>query len=183
MSSSACSLHSRCVAELQVSTHNWHFPILQVFSTLVDLLSKKILLMGFFIRRFSSTSVSSVFPSYCLRVLYLSLFFSPLTVLLSVCPPRGANPLDHRDNSFSRSRSSSVTSIDKEARESISSFHFSDTYARKGDCTMTPCLYVGTSLGTVLALAIMMPPAGEQRQLQPVIISPTGGYPREKETK
>lgn len=98
-----------------------------------------------------------------------------LTVLLSVCPPRGANPLDHRDNSFSRSRSSSVTSIDKEAKEAITSFHFSETFARKGDSTLTPCLYVGTSLGTVLTLAITLPPAGEQRQLQPVIISPTGG--------
>ncbi|KAF3849891.1 hypothetical protein F7725_019610 [Dissostichus mawsoni] len=81
---------------------------------------------------------------------------------------------DHRDNSFSRSRSSSVTSIDKEAREAISSFHFSDTFARKGDSTLTPCLYVGTTLGTVLALALTLPPAGEQRQLQPVILSPTG---------
>lgn len=98
-----------------------------------------------------------------------------LTVLLSVCPPRGANPLDHRDNSFSRSRSSSVTSIDKEAREAISSFHFIETFARKGDSTLTPCLYVATTLGTVLALALTLPPAGEQRQLQPVIISPTGG--------
>lgn len=123
--------------------------------------------------------LSSVCRLRGLRVLYLSLFF-PLTVLLSVCPPRGANPLDHRDNSFSRSRSSSVTSIDKEAREAISSFHFSETYARKGDGAPTPCLYVGTSLGTVLALAITMPPAGEQRQLQPVIISPTGAYPRRK---
>uniref|UniRef100_A0A673AHA9 Syntaxin binding protein 5a (tomosyn) n=1 Tax=Sphaeramia orbicularis TaxID=375764 RepID=A0A673AHA9_9TELE len=102
-----------------------------------------------------------------------------LTVLLSVCPP-GANPLDHRDNSFSRSRSSSVTSIDKEAREAISSFHFCETFARKGDSTLTPCLYVGTSLGTVLALALTMPPAGEQRQLQPVIISPTGMLVRVK---
>ncbi|GAA6234348.1 syntaxin-binding protein 5a isoform X3 [Lates japonicus] len=82
--------------------------------------------------------------------------------------------LDHRDNSFSRSRSSSVTSIDKEAREAISSFHFCETFARKGDSTLTHCLYVGTSLGTVLALALTLPPAGEQRQLQPVIISPTG---------
>ncbi|KAI4801776.1 hypothetical protein KUCAC02_019647, partial [Chaenocephalus aceratus] len=81
---------------------------------------------------------------------------------------------DHRDNSFSRSRSSSVTSIDKEAREAISSFHFSDTFARKGDSTLTPCLYVGTTLGTVLALSLTLPPAGEQRQLQPVILSPTG---------
>lgn len=97
-----------------------------------------------------------------------------LTVLLSVCPPRGANPLDHRDNSFSRSRSSSVTSIDKESRESISSFHFCDAFVRKGDCALTPCLYVGTSLGTVLAVALTLPPAGEQRQLQPVIVSPSG---------
>ncbi|CAL8393111.1 unnamed protein product [Arctogadus glacialis] len=80
---------------------------------------------------------------------------------------------DHRDNSFSRSRSSSVTSIDKESRESISSFHFCDTYVRKGDCALTPCLYVGTSLGTVLAVALTLPPAGEQRQLQPVIASPS----------
>ncbi|KAK7907785.1 hypothetical protein WMY93_016397 [Mugilogobius chulae] len=79
-----------------------------------------------------------------------------------------------RDNSFSRSRSSSVTSIDKEAKEAISSFHFCETYARKGDSILTPCLFVGTSLGTVLCLAVTMPPAGEQRQLQPVIISPTG---------
>ncbi|KAF0023569.1 hypothetical protein F2P81_024199 [Scophthalmus maximus] len=82
--------------------------------------------------------------------------------------------LDHRDNSFSRSRSSSVTSIDKEAREAISSFHFCETFARKGDSTLTHCLHVGTTLGTVLALSLTLPPAGEQRQLQPVIISPTG---------
>ncbi|MED6270814.1 hypothetical protein CHARACLAT_014074 [Characodon lateralis] len=81
---------------------------------------------------------------------------------------------DHRDNSFSRSRSSSVTSIDKEAREAINSFYFCETFARKGDCSLTPCLYVGTSLGTVLVLALTLPSAGEQRQLQPVIISPTG---------
>ncbi|KAG7260666.1 hypothetical protein CRUP_018451 [Coryphaenoides rupestris] len=74
---------------------------------------------------------------------------------------------DHRDNSFSRSRSSSVTSIDKESRESIASFHFCDTFVRKGDCALTPSLYVGTSLGTVLAVALTLPPAGEQRQLQP----------------
>uniref|UniRef100_A0A8C5NH77 Syntaxin-binding protein 5-like n=1 Tax=Gouania willdenowi TaxID=441366 RepID=A0A8C5NH77_GOUWI len=88
--------------------------------------------------------------------------------------------LDHRDNSFSRSRSSSVTSIDKESREAITSFHFCDTFARKGDSTLTPCLFVGTSLGTVLTLALTLPPAGEQRQQQPVIISPTGTLVRLK---
>uniref|UniRef100_A0A8C8HBA3 Syntaxin-binding protein 5-like n=1 Tax=Oncorhynchus tshawytscha TaxID=74940 RepID=A0A8C8HBA3_ONCTS len=116
--------------------------------------------------------------STCVRVLYLSVLSS--TVLLSVCPPRGANPLDHRDNSFSRSRSSSVTSIDKEAREAITSFHFCETFARKGDSAITPCLYVGTSLGTVLAVALNLPPAGEQRLLQPVIVLPSGTLARLK---
>ncbi|XP_077443153.1 syntaxin-binding protein 5a isoform X2 [Stigmatopora argus] len=82
--------------------------------------------------------------------------------------------LDHRDNSFSRSRSSSVTSIDKEAKEVVLSFHFCESYARKGDGAPSPCLLVGTSQGTVLALALTLPPAGEQRQLQPVNLSPTG---------
>lgn len=98
----------------------------------------------------------------------------PPTVLLSVCPPRGAIPLDNRDNSFSRSRSSSVTSIDKEAREAITSFYFSQTYTRKMDSSLSPALWVGTSLGTVLAISLNMPPPGEQRLLQPVIVSPSG---------
>uniref|UniRef100_A0A8C7HB96 Syntaxin-binding protein 5-like n=1 Tax=Oncorhynchus kisutch TaxID=8019 RepID=A0A8C7HB96_ONCKI len=89
-------------------------------------------------------------------------------------------PPNHRDNSFSRSRSSSVTSIDKEAREAITSFHFCETFARKGDSTITPCLYVGTSLGTVLAVALNLPPAGEQRLLQPVIVLPSGTLGRLK---
>ncbi|TRY98162.1 hypothetical protein DNTS_008608 [Danionella cerebrum] len=82
--------------------------------------------------------------------------------------------LDNRDNSFSRSRSSSVTSIDKETREAITSFYFCETYTRKADGGLTPSLWVGTSLGTVLAISLNMPPAGEQRLLQPVIVSPCG---------
>uniref|UniRef100_A0A6Q2Y774 Syntaxin-binding protein 5-like n=1 Tax=Esox lucius TaxID=8010 RepID=A0A6Q2Y774_ESOLU len=110
----------------------------------------------------------------------LPFFAISSTVLLSVCPPRGANPLDHRDNSFSRSRSSSVTSIDKEVREAITSFHFCETFARKGDSAVAPCLFVGTSLGTVLAVALNLPPAGEQRLLQPVIVLPSGTVARLK---
>ncbi|XP_072559124.1 syntaxin-binding protein 5a isoform X10 [Paramormyrops kingsleyae] len=81
---------------------------------------------------------------------------------------------DGRDSSFSRSRSSSVTSIDKEAREAITSLHFAETFARKGEAVATPSLWVGTSLGTVLAVALSLPPPGEQRLLQPVIVSPSG---------
>ncbi|XP_054990159.1 syntaxin-binding protein 5 isoform X4 [Sorex araneus] len=81
---------------------------------------------------------------------------------------------DVKDNSFSRSRSSSVTSIDKESREAISALHFCETFTRKADTSPSPCLWVGTTLGTVLVIALNLPPGGEQRLLQPVIVSPSG---------
>ena len=83
---------------------------------------------------------------------------------------------DIKDNSFSRSRSSSVTSIDKESREAISALHFCETFTRKTDSAPSPCLWVGTTLGTVLVIALNLPPGGEQRLLQPVIVSPSGMY-------
>ncbi|RXM34831.1 Syntaxin-binding protein 5 [Acipenser ruthenus] len=82
--------------------------------------------------------------------------------------------LDIRDNSFSRSRSSSVTSIDKESQEAITSFQFCETFTRKTDSTTAPSLWVGTTLGTVLVIVLNLPPAGEQRLLQPVIVLPSG---------
>ncbi|XP_069454747.1 syntaxin-binding protein 5 isoform X4 [Ovis canadensis] len=82
--------------------------------------------------------------------------------------------LDIKDNSFSRSRSSSVTSIDKESREAMSALHFCETFTRKTDSAPSPCLWVGTTLGTVLVIALNLPPGGEQRLLQPVIVSPSG---------
>ncbi|XP_069462935.1 syntaxin-binding protein 5 isoform X6 [Ambystoma mexicanum] len=82
--------------------------------------------------------------------------------------------LDVRDNSFSRSRSSSVTSIDKESREAISALHFCETFTRKPDTSTSPCLWVGTTLGTVLVIVLNLPQAGEQRLDQPVIVSPSG---------
>ncbi|KAM3932029.1 syntaxin-binding protein 5 isoform 3-T3 [Leptodactylus fuscus] len=82
--------------------------------------------------------------------------------------------LDVRDNSFSRSRSSSVTSIDKESREAISALHFCETFTRKPDISTSPCLWVGTTLGTVLVIVLNLPPGRDQRLLQPVIVSPSG---------
>ncbi|GCC30605.1 hypothetical protein chiPu_0009056 [Chiloscyllium punctatum] len=82
--------------------------------------------------------------------------------------------LDVKDNSFSRSRSSSVTSIDKESREAITALHFCETYTRKADTCTSPCLWVGTTLGTVLVIVLNLPPGGDQRLTQPVIVSPSG---------
>lgn len=82
--------------------------------------------------------------------------------------------LDTKDHSFSRSRSSSVTSIDKESREAISALHFCETYTRKTDSSPSPCLWVGTTLGTVFIITLNLPPGPDQRLLQPVIVSPSG---------
>ncbi|XP_021076807.1 syntaxin-binding protein 5 isoform X2 [Mus pahari] len=82
--------------------------------------------------------------------------------------------LDVKDNSFSRSRSSSVTSIDKESREAISALHFCETFSRKTDSSPSPCLWVGTTVGTAFVITLNLPPGPEQRLLQPVIVSPSG---------
>ncbi|XP_033498159.2 syntaxin-binding protein 5 isoform X5 [Epinephelus lanceolatus] len=82
--------------------------------------------------------------------------------------------LDAKDNSFTRSRSSSVTSIDRESREAISSFHFCESFARKTDSTVSPCLLVGTTQGSVMMVALSLPPGGDQRLQQPVGISSCG---------
>ncbi|XP_036927156.1 syntaxin-binding protein 5 isoform X4 [Acanthopagrus latus] len=85
-----------------------------------------------------------------------------------------ANDFDAKDNSFTRSRSSSVTSIDRESREAISAFHFCESYPRKNDSLISPCLLVGTTQGSVMMVALSLPPGGDQRLQQPVGISSCG---------
>lgn len=106
---------------------------------------------------------------------FLLFFFSrcvrhPDPFLTARCS--GAASPDTRDTSFSRS--SSAASIDRESREAITLFHVSETFARKSDGGATPCLWVGTSFGSVLLMALNVPPAGEQRLLQPVTVTPSG---------
>ncbi|XP_035766970.1 syntaxin-binding protein 5 isoform X1 [Neolamprologus brichardi] len=79
-----------------------------------------------------------------------------------------------RDNSFTRSRSSSVASIDRESREAISSFYFCESFPRKTDCLVSPCLLVGTTHGSVMMVALNLPPSGDQRLQQPVGIASCG---------
>uniref|UniRef100_A0A3B5BHT5 Syntaxin-binding protein 5-like n=1 Tax=Stegastes partitus TaxID=144197 RepID=A0A3B5BHT5_9TELE len=81
---------------------------------------------------------------------------------------------DAKDNSFTRSRSSSVTSIDRESREAISSFYFCESFPRKADSVISPCLLVGTTQGSVMMVALSLPPGGDQRLQQPVGIASCG---------
>ncbi|XP_033741004.1 syntaxin-binding protein 5-like isoform X3 [Pecten maximus] len=76
--------------------------------------------------------------------------------------------------SFSRSRSSSMSSLENVSREAIQSLVFADSYARKTDNFTSPCLWVGTSLGSVIVIVLNLPLQGDQRGTQPVIVSPSG---------
>ncbi|XP_072220872.1 syntaxin-binding protein 5 isoform X3 [Leuresthes tenuis] len=87
---------------------------------------------------------------------------------------------DAKDNSFTRSRSSSVTSIDRESREAICSFCFCESFPRKSDSLVSPCLLVGTTQGFVMMVALSLPPGGDQRLQQPVGIASCGTMVRLK---
>ncbi|XP_044221691.1 syntaxin-binding protein 5-like isoform X2 [Thunnus albacares] len=87
-------------------------------------------------------------------------------------------PVSHteesRENSFSRSRSSSVSSIDRDTKEAITTLQFGESYGRKSDALPTPCLWVGTSLGVVLLIPMSIPTNQEERMEESVTIGPSG---------
>ncbi|XP_061082963.1 syntaxin-binding protein 5-like [Conger conger] len=84
------------------------------------------------------------------------------------------NDRESRENSFSRSRSSSVSSIDRETKEAVTTLRFMESYALKTDVAPAPCLWVGTSLGVALVLALSVPAHEEERLEEPVTVTPSG---------
>ncbi|KAF3845609.1 hypothetical protein F7725_008772 [Dissostichus mawsoni] len=87
---------------------------------------------------------------------------------------RCKSPTSEVNASFSRSRSSSVSSLDRESREVISSLSFCESFPRKGDASLGPSLLLGTSMGSVIMVALSLPPPGETRLQQPVGVAPCG---------
>ncbi|XP_059866713.1 syntaxin-binding protein 5-like isoform X1 [Delphinus delphis] len=83
---------------------------------------------------------------------------------------------ESRENSYNRSRSSSISSIDKDSKEAITALYFMESFVRKNDCTISPCLFVGTSLGMVLIISLNLPSADEQRFTEPVMVLPSGTF-------
>ncbi|KAG1677408.1 Syntaxin-binding protein 5 [Nymphon striatum] len=81
---------------------------------------------------------------------------------------------DKIDSQFIRSRSSSSSSLENISSEAIQSLIFIDSYCRKSDINTSPTLWVGTSLGSVIVLSIILPPPGEARLSQRPTISPSG---------
>ncbi|XP_041857654.1 syntaxin-binding protein 5-like isoform X15 [Melanotaenia boesemani] len=93
----------------------------------------------------------------------------------SVDMERSKSPTsESRENSFSRSRSSSVSSIDRDTKEAVTTLQFGESYGRKSDAFPTPCLWVGTSLGVVLLIPMSIPNDQEERMEEPVTIGPSG---------
>ncbi|XP_067638462.1 syntaxin-binding protein 5 isoform X2 [Eurosta solidaginis] len=79
------------------------------------------------------------------------------------------------DGSFSRSRSSSMSSIDMSSSESVTSLAFIESYGKKIDAlALVPTLWVGTSFGSILTLLITLPEK-ELRRTQPVLVAINGG--------
>ncbi|XP_022827794.1 syntaxin-binding protein 5 isoform X1 [Spodoptera litura] len=86
-----------------------------------------------------------------------------------------AQRIDKLDSSFSRSRSSSMSSLENISQEGIQCLAFADSYTKKSDPTaLTPTLWIGTTLGSVLTLSITLPEA-ELRHTQPVHVTTSGG--------
>ncbi|XP_037026074.1 syntaxin-binding protein 5 isoform X6 [Bradysia coprophila] len=88
---------------------------------------------------------------------------------------RKSRSQDKLDSSFSRSRSSSMSSLENISSESVTCLAFADSYTKKSDpTTLLPTLWVGTSLGSVLTVSITLPDA-DLRKAQPVVVSILGG--------
>ncbi|EDW05886.2 syntaxin-binding protein 5 isoform X1 [Drosophila mojavensis] len=79
------------------------------------------------------------------------------------------------DGTFSRSRSSSMSSIDMSSSESVTCLAFIESYAKRNDIlTLVPTLWIGTSFGSILTLFITMPER-DVRKSQPVLVTINGG--------
>ncbi|XP_061378649.1 syntaxin-binding protein 5 isoform X7 [Danaus plexippus] len=88
---------------------------------------------------------------------------------------RRSRSQDKLDSSFSRSRSSSMSSLENISQEGIQCLAFADSYTKKSDpSTLLPTLWIGTTLGSVLTMMISLPEA-DMRHTQPVVVSTSGG--------
>uniref|UniRef100_A0A8C9RSX2 Syntaxin-binding protein 5-like n=1 Tax=Scleropages formosus TaxID=113540 RepID=A0A8C9RSX2_SCLFO len=131
-------------------------------------------------RQFAAGMPKSLVMHLCLHIRLIAAYFSISFVSVKGPGRKLSLPTDlkagheSRENSFSRSRSSSVSSIDRETKEAVTTLRFMESYARKVDAVSSPCLWVGTSLGVVLVIALSIPMDEEERQEEPVTVMPSG---------
>uniref|UniRef100_A0A1I8ID08 V-SNARE coiled-coil homology domain-containing protein n=1 Tax=Macrostomum lignano TaxID=282301 RepID=A0A1I8ID08_9PLAT len=80
---------------------------------------------------------------------------------------------DKTDN-FSRSCSSSTSSLEHCAKESVMLLSFASAHLKKTDTQATPTLWIGTSLGAIFPIRIQLPSTESARSAQPVVAAPSG---------
>ncbi|XP_065088344.1 syntaxin-binding protein 5 isoform X6 [Ochlerotatus camptorhynchus] len=87
---------------------------------------------------------------------------------------RKSRSQDKLDNSFSRSRSSSMSSLENANSEAVTCLAFADSYIKKSDPSLAlPTMWLGTSLGAVLTVSLSVPDQ-ESRKSEAVQASLTG---------
>lgn len=87
---------------------------------------------------------------------------------------RKSRSQDKLDNSFSRSRSSSMSSLENANSEAVTCLAFADSYIKKSDPSLAlPTMWLGTSLGAVLTVSLSIPDQ-ECRKSEAVQASLTG---------
>uniref|UniRef100_H9GI13 Syntaxin-binding protein 5-like n=1 Tax=Anolis carolinensis TaxID=28377 RepID=H9GI13_ANOCA len=121
------------------------------------------------------TSCDSIVYCFSIFLCKQSLYKTSRQIIHKICFELGLSE-SMLENSISHSRSSSVSSIDKETKETITALYFTESFARKNDTTASPCLWVGTGLGVVLTVSINLPSTDELRQAEPVTASPSGTF-------
>ncbi|XP_041780671.1 syntaxin-binding protein 5 isoform X4 [Anopheles merus] len=93
---------------------------------------------------------------------------------------RKSRSQDKLDNSFSRSRSSSMSSLENNAMEAVTCLAFADSYVKKSDPSMAlPTAWLGTSLGSILTISLSIP-ENDLRKANVVQTAPTGAMFRLK---
>ncbi|XP_052864170.1 syntaxin-binding protein 5 isoform X3 [Anopheles cruzii] len=93
---------------------------------------------------------------------------------------RKSRSQDKLDSSFSRSRSSSMSSLENNAMEAVTCLAFADSYVKKSDPSMVlPTAWLGTSLGSILTISLSVP-ENDLRKANVVQAAPTGAMFRLK---
>ena len=76
----------------------------------------------------------------------------------------GTGSSAEENSSLSKSRSSSVNSLDQVVEgEGVTAVMFGDSFPSKNEFDISKCLYIGTSLGSVLVIVIVVPDSEESR--------------------
>ena len=84
---------------------------------------------------------------------------------------KAGSSADEGSNSVSKSRSSSTNSLDQIiSSEGVCSATFVDSFPTKNEFQLNACLYVGTTLGSIIVIAVHLPDKGDPRLNEPVVV-------------